>query len=81
MEPRPATPALTVFSVVLVWSEQCNYTCVKILGVVSVGSVRFELVWVWGLFGSCFGGQFLIFFTSLAYGGVMCGIMAIVLWC
>ncbi len=80
MEPRLATPELAIFCVVLVGSKHCNSACFKIPGVINVGSVRFIHVVMWGLFGSYFGGQFLIFFTSLASGGAMCGIVAIVLW-
>ena len=77
MEPRPVTPVLAIFSVVLVWNKHCNSSRFKIPGIVIVGSVH---VGMWGFLGSCFGGQILIFFTSLASGGALCGIEATVLW-
>ncbi len=80
MEPRPAIPELAIFGVVLVGSKHRNSACFKIPGVIIVGSVRFVHVVMWGLLSSYFGGQFFIFFTSLASGGAMCGIVAIVLW-
>ena len=78
VEKRLAAPVLTIFSGILVWSfKHCNASCCKIPGEVIAGSVH---VGLWDLLGSYFGGQFLFFFTSLAYGGAMCGIEVTVLW-
>ena len=80
MEPRLVTSELAIFSVVIVGSRRCNTDFLGIPMFKIVGSVRFVHVGMWGLLGSYFGRRFLIFVTSLAYGGAMCGIVAIVLW-
>jgi hypothetical protein len=79
-EPRPDSPELTICSGVIVRSLCCKLDFLKVLVIEILVSVRFVHVGLWGLLGSYVEGQFLIFVTSLASGGAMCGIVVVAMW-